>query len=492
MPMREKIASLLFRLLPALCLLPMLAGCIDMAEAREEVRTSRRARFAAWEREAEGEADRPLLSGPISLSECVLIGLQHNNDVRIALEDRIQADARIQEAWSEALPVVELGASYTRLDRITRAGGVKVGSKNNYALTGSVRQPLWRGGAIGAGIRASRLFSALVDEQVRSTLQQVIFEIRQAYLDARLALELTEASRKSVELAAARLEDVMRNRDVGIAADFDVLRAQVQLKNFQAQLVQAENRYNLAVTRLLNVMNASQHSAIEPADSLEYLPAAPEMVEMVEAVEAAFLNNPDLLQQEYTVRVREELVTAEAADYWPDLDAVFSAVRSRPDPHNPARRNSWGTAWEAALTMTWPIFQGFGTVARVHQAKVELRKSRIRLEAVEEQILLDLRQAILSIQDAARFVESQIANIEQAEEALRLVRLGREQGVREEVEVLDAQTALDTARANYWQAVFDHEIARLNLRKATGALDPPEEYVPEEPEVNRLGPLLLP
>ena len=69
---------------------------------------------------------------------------------------------------------------------------------------------------------------------------------------------------------------------------------------------------------------------------------------------------------------------------------------------------------------------------------------------------------------------SQVKTVQQAEEALRLVRLGRRQGIRKEVEILDAQSALDQARANHFQSVYDHEIARLALERATGTMTPPK------------------
>ena len=96
----------------------------------------------------------------------------------------------------------------------------------------------------------------------------------------------------------------------------------------------------------------------------------------------------------------------------------------------PAKRNSYDTDWKIGLSASYAIFEGFRTRARVRQALVDLRKSKLQLKDAEDEILLDIRQALFSINDAARLVESQQANVEQAEEALRLVRLGRAQGIR--------------------------------------------------------------
>ena len=403
------------------------------------------------------------------MRESVRLTLQNSREIQLAAKERVKAAARIQEAWGEALPSIDVNAGYTRHDKQAQSGGVKIGDRDNYALSSTLSQPLWRGGAIGAGIRGATVFSALTDEQYRGVRQKVIFDVRKAYYDARLAFELEQSSRQSVELAKRQLEDVRKDRTAGIAANFDVLRAEVQLKNFVASHVQAQNRYNLAVTTLLRIMNVSQRSRITIRDPLEYRPIRPSLDT---AVEQAFLNHSDLLQQEYDVRVQREAHKYAKAGYYPELDASLTAAYARPDPNDATRRHTWDTDWYASLSLTYPLFDGFRTRARVKQAEIDLQKSEILLRDTEERILLQIRQAILSITDAANFVESQQENVRQAQEALRLVRLGRRQGIHREVEVLDAQNALDKARANHAQAVYEHEIARLKLEQATGALRP--------------------
>jgi len=461
-------------------------GCADVTALRRDVVSARQRRFEAWRQEVAGiGGDRAVIEGDLSISDCVRIGLANSRTIRRVLQERIRADARLQEAWAEAFPEIVAGATYTRLDKTPRTNGIRVGSINNYGVDGTITQPLWRGGAISAGIRASALYLIQTDELVRSTFQQVLYEIRKAYLDARLAFDLQEAARQSVEASARALEDVRRDREVGLAADFDVLRAEVQLKNFQAAYVQAQNRYHLALSALLNTMNVSQESQVRLSDALAYRPFAPEMER---AVEAALTRHPDLLQKEYAVRIQKEVVTVEKSGFYPRLDAFITGRVARPDPHKPADK-SFGSEAYGGIAATYKVFEGFRTVARVRQAKATMRQAEEDLRLAEERILLDIRQAILSIEDAARFVESQEANVAQAEEALRLVELGRRQGIRRDVEVLDAESALDTARANYAQAVYDHEIARLNLEKAMGALEPPPDVpVPVPPPEGPLFP----
>ena len=109
----------------------------------------------------------------------------------------------------------------------------------------------------------------------------------------------------------------------------------------------------------------------------------------------------------------------------------------------------------------------------MRQAEAQLQQYEVTLRDTEERTLLQIKQAILSIEDASKEVTAQQANVEEAKEAQRLAELGFSQGVRLQVEVLDAQRALTSAQATYATAVYNHELARLQLEQATGALEAP-------------------
>ena len=73
-------------------------------------------------------------------------------------------------------------------------------------------------------------------------------------------------------------------------------------------------------------------------------------------------------------------------------------------------------------------------------------------------------------ENADEFVESQRLNLTRAKEGLRLAEVGYREGTNTQVEMIDAQAALTTARANYYQAIYSHMIAKLDLQKAMGIL----------------------
>ncbi len=457
-------------------------GCFDTSGLRSNVLADRENRFADWRSEKSGEEiQRPMLSGQLSLEDGILTALRNSRQMQLAKLERVKAEGRLGEAYSEALPDLDLGATYSHLGQTPsvnfNGNTVAIGAQDNYALTATLSQPLYRGGAISAGVRGARIYSVLVDEQMRGTRQAVIFAARKAYYDARLALELKRASGNAVSVAQRHLEDVDKNVKAGKLADFDHLRAEVELKTLVAQNVQDENRYHVALTTLLNVLGVSQESQIELSEPLHYRPLTPVLED---TVHTAFLQNSDILQAELTIRLQREAVNVARAGYYPKLDAFIEDQETKPNPSDETQ-NSFGNLWSAGISMTYRVFDGFKTRSQVQQAEAQLEQYQVTLRDTEERTLLQIKQAVLSIEDASKEVVAQQANVEEAKEAQRLAELGFSQGVRLQVEVLDAQRALTSAEATYATAVYNHELARLQLEQAIGTLEAPSESDAQEP-----------
>jgi len=450
------------------------AGCAGREQFYNDIAARRALSYQTWlDKRNRSSQSRDVIRGKLSLEECLGIALVNNKQIASAVCDKENARGKITESYSLALPQLGLTGSYTRLDETPSAdfGGqsMVMGSADNYALSANLSQPLFRGGSIGAGIRAARLYACMADESVREAVQQVIFDVRKTFYDILLAQELLRVADEAVELSRRHLTDVQNRRRAGVASDYDVLRAKVEVSNYDAEVIRSRNRLHLLETSFYKLLGVSQESEIEFVGELRYEPVEPSLEK---AAEAAFARRPELMQAELQCRLYKENLTASKAERWPKFDLFFSENYTRPDPHD-SMKMSWGDSWTAGATMSFAIFDGLKTKGRVRQAKADLAKSRVRLADCEEAVLLDVRQATFNINDADSFVKSQQANVKRAAEGYELAEAGYKEGVNTELEVRDARQALLHARALHYQAVHSHSVARLQLRRAMGALGPP-------------------
>ncbi len=453
-------------------LLSVTAGCAGRARVYRDVMESRREAYEQWlvQREA-ADAAQVRIEGKLSLQDALKLSVANNKTLQAALEERGVARGRVVEAMGEALPTAEVRAGYTRLDEVAgfNIGGqsVSLGDPDNYSVDLTVTQPLYRGGAISSAIRAARVYAVFTDEQVRGVTQQMFFDVAMAYYEVLLAQQLVEVAKDSVEASRHSLKLVESRKALGTATKLDVLRTQVELSNFQAVEIKQRNLVNRGKTALLKLMGVSQDSDIELAGKLTYSEINPVYED---AVRVAFENRPDIFTAELQIRMQREAFNVAFSRYFPSLDAFYTQTWSKPDPHN-SMLVKWGDAWKAGVTLDWTLFD-LKREGRLMQEASLLRRDRIELIDAEERALREIQAAILTIQDAKEFVDSQRLNQKRAEEGLRLATVGQDQGINTEVEVYDARAALTLAKANYYQAIYDHTVARLILQRAMGILGP--------------------
>ncbi len=289
---------------------------------------------------------------------------------------------------------------------------MQIGTLDNYSAALNITQPIYAGGAITAQVQLARLSALLADQTVRAATQDVVYSTETAYYNLLVSQHLVDISTEEVRAAKAHLDDVEKKRAGGVVSNFDVLRAQVELSNSEANLIQSKNAINLARAQLIKSMGVSQDSDFTLSDEFVF---APTQVSMEEAVKAAFTNRPDLYSKEYQIRQQREQLRLARSRYLPNVSLYFTDTWSNPSPTNfGSSANEWGRIWQGGLQGAWPIFDGFQREGNIMQQKARLKQAQINLVDTEETAVFELTQAILSMENAQEFVQSQQLNVTRA------------------------------------------------------------------------------
>lgn len=458
----------------------LLAGCLGVPDAAD----MRALREAAADRRMADLAQKATtesgvyLAGPLLLSEAVALALGYNRELQGAAEGREIARGRIQASYAEALPALALTGNYTRRDEelgATVDGAYRATRLQDQSSAGlKLTQPLFNG-RIGAALRAARLYAEWTEAGLRTAAESVQHETIRAYYAAVLSEHLLEVNQQALETAERQLANTQARRRQGMASNYDELRAQVEVANFRAQVLQARNDKDTAYTALYRLIGATPESAVEPVDEV---PLVPEEITFAAAARMALARRADLAEAEYAVRLQRESVAAAKGRYWPELSGFVSQTWANPDPHD-STQAEWGDEWQAGLQASLPLFDGLDRRGTLIHERAKLRQAELARQDAEERAVSEIRQGVLSLQTAAEFAHSQSQNLETAREALRLVEAGLQEGQNTPVEVLDARQALTTASANYYQSIFAHAMARVALQQALGLMRPDD--LPDAP-----------
>ena len=157
--------------------------------------------------------------------------------------------------------------------------------------------------------------------------------------------------------------------------------------------------------------------------------------------------------------------------YIPTLSAFASyqknAQRSKFDFFSDKK---WFTTSMVGLNISFTIFDGFAKRSKINQAKFALEKTNNSIEQLKASIDNDVEQARLKIKSALITMDVQKQNKLLAEKVYNSTKLKFEQGLGSQQEIYNAQAELKVAQNNYYSAIYDAIIARIDYLKAIGKL----------------------
>ena len=295
-----------------------------------------------------------------------------------------------------------------------------------------------------------------------ATRSQVSDEVARGYLACLRADADRETGRANVELSEALLAQAQRAQTAGTGTGIEIVRAQVQLANDRQQLIRAENDRTRAVLQLLKSMGLRMDTSIEFTDKLAYKPIDPASSETL--LEQARKVRPELKtqqQREEAARLSHSAVKSErlpTIGASGDYGAIGSDVVSS------------RATYTLGVSLRVPIFDGGSREARRAESFSQYKQEQIRTRDVGQQIELQVRVALESLRSAAAEVDSSRDGLSLAESELAQARRRYDAGVATSVEVTDAQTRLQRARDNQVMALYDYNVARLELATATGTI----------------------
>ena len=403
----------------------------------------------------------------LTLTDCRAIAAEQNLDILKAKEYAAYVQGRYVEEHAAALPQLGLQAGFTySKDDSTRALYGTSQLQNSRSVDLTVSQPLFTWGKIGAALKAAEVGIKTADQQLRLFRQAAYRDVSVTFYDLLLAKELHRLALENMAQKKRHHAEVRRKFELGIATDYDLLAAEVDLQNSRPELIRVEHTIRITHERLRFLLGPAQ-GEFDITGSIEAIPG--QLIEYETALAGALQKRPELLDHRLRVAINRQLVTIAAADDKPRLDLKGAAgwhqlKLSHPDPS----RRSDGPAWNAGIYLSFPLFDGLRSRGRTQQATSELRSSLLQEQQLQDTIALELRTALHSLTEAAETITALSGTVKQAERLVQMAEKGFEYGVKTRLDVDDAQTNLLRAQSNLAQAKRDCLTARVNLQWSMG------------------------
>ena len=126
--------------------------------------------------------------------------------------------------------------------------------------------------------------------------------------------------------------------------------------------------------------------------------------------------------------------------------------------------------WEIGGVLQWRVFEGGKIRAQVSEAKIEHARATDNRQQLRERVALEVKEAVLNLQEAAQKLRVAEAAIARAEEHFRISRERYLAQIATSTEVVDAEALLTQARTHHFNALYDDHLAAFALQRATGVI----------------------
>lgn len=412
----------------------------------------------------------------LRLEDAISLAIDNNRDLEISRLEMDKASYQVSEAYGTALPSISAGGTYTRtlkkpvfflparfMDPNAGDGviPVEIGSDNSYNFGFEASQVLFNA-AVFTGVGTAKIYEDASRHMYTETYNKTVSDVKKAFYGVLLAKDVLSLMKASLQNAEDNLRNVEIMQESGVVSEYDLIRARVQTDNIRPRVIESERNVTLAANGLKLLLGLAPGEQIELQGELEFVPAEDVMVARAE--ELVIEKNAALRALRDQGRVNEKLVTIYKSESLPTLSA-FGNYRwlAENDALGRISTNDFVSTSQVGVTLSFNLFNGLQTRARVNQAEVDYLQSQEQLSATRDALLTNAQNIRYRLEEAQRRIESQNRTVEQAEKGYRIATTRYQSGSGTQLEVNDADLALLQARVNRVQAIYDYSVAKADL-----------------------------
>jgi outer membrane protein TolC len=415
-----------------------------------------------------------------SVQQAVEYALKNSVQVKNALLDIKNAKQVNREYTALALPQISGSAvinDYVAIPTTLLPGDffgapgtyvpVKFGTK--YSATGSISldQTLFDG-QVFIGLQARNTNYELAQKNAEVTQEAINANIQKIYFQLVIGKMQMAKIDANIALLEKLLHDTKEIYKNGFAEQLDVDKTTVSLTNVQTEKVKVQNTMDAGNASLKFLMGMPQTDVLVLTDTLTEQNV-----------------KEDLLDDTYNYKDRKEVQALELANklnlynvkryklsYIPSVTAFASysknAQRTKFDVFDFSKQ--WFTTSVIGLRLNIPIFDGMMKDARIKEARIAYQKTTNLLSNMKENVDMEVQQTRWKLKSAILTIDAQKKNMELAESVYNQTKKKYEQGLGSNNEINIAWKDLQVAQSDYYAALYDAIIAKVDYHKAIGKL----------------------
>jgi len=325
--------------------------------------------------------------------------------------------------------------------------------------------PIYQGGQVSTGVSLAEVRRDIQVLASRQTKNDIIANTVNAYNKILQLQQLRKTSEAQVKALEEQAKNTRLLLDVGRAARVDLLKVEVQLANERQRLLATEEGLKTASATLRYLMGEGPEAENPLPPLADRLVAGDFRADFESGLNVAHERRPEYLSSKKAVEEAKLNRRLALGKLLPTINITGSDTRWA--GYNPVYHD---TIWVTGVTLSLPLFDR-SLYADLSRESIQIERMSQRLVATDNQIGLDISNAVASVTESRNRVSATEKAVAQGEESFRIEQLKYETGAGSMVDLLLAQAASINAVANYTQALFDYNAAVVAYRRATSTLE---------------------
>lgn len=345
---------------------------------------------------------------------------------------------------------------------------LRTDTRNMYAGTATLTQPLFMGGKIIAYNKITKYAEQLARSQHASGMQDIILNTDQVYWQVISLVNKKKLAESFLALVQKLDADVEKMVAEGVATKADGLSVKVKVNEAEMTLTQVDNGLSLSKMLLCQLCGLPLDTDLQLADENMDNLSLPETY-TESNVSLALANREELKSLELAGKIYEQKVNVARSEFLPSIGLTANYLFTNPSLVN-GFENKFRGMWGVGVVVKIPVFHWGEGIYKVKAAKAEANIARYQLDDVKEKVELQVTQSTYKVNEATKKLIMAEKNMEKAEENLRYATLGFKEGVIPTSNVLEAQTAWLSAQSGKIEAQIDMKMSEIYLNKSMGTL----------------------
>ena len=422
----------------------------------------------------------------LNLDKALEIALDSSPVVKVADKEITKQEYSKKGVLANLFPTLDFSANYNRTikKQVMYMGGsmpgmegggdtgFEVGRSNTWSAGFAASMPIVSA-TLWQQLSVSSDAVELAVEQSRSSKLSMVSQVKQAYYGVLLANDSYTVFKETYDNAMENYVDIKRKYDQGLASEYDLIRADVSVKNAEPSMYDAQNSIVLAKWRLKALMGVDLDMLIECEGNLmDYVDSLYADYMSVDTTMIAGNSSLRQLDIQHSQLVKSKKI-AQAA-YYPSLNLSFSHQWMAMSDNFKFSDYRWNPYTTLGVSLNIPIFSGGSRYSNVKQSKIQLEQLELNRIDTERNLMVAVRQYVDQMKTSIKQYQASSDGVSQAKKGYDIAVKRYDTGAGTLLEINDSQLALTVSQNNRNQAIYSFLVAKASLDETLGT-----DYVAE-------------